>query len=97
MARPTVYLICFAAHYRHARHYLGYTENLRDRLAHHRAGHGSPLLRAVSRAGIAWEVVRVWEDGSRTLERQLKNRKKAARLCPRCRGKENNDAGVSDH
>ena len=33
-----IYLLHFDRSYRHARHYLGYTENLDARLAAHRAG-----------------------------------------------------------
>jgi predicted GIY-YIG superfamily endonuclease len=39
-----IYLLHFSHSYRHARHYLGYTENLEQRLAQHRAGRGSPVL-----------------------------------------------------
>ena len=38
-----IYLLHFSHSYRHARHYLGYTENLEQRLAQHRAGRGSPV------------------------------------------------------
>jgi predicted GIY-YIG superfamily endonuclease len=71
-----------------ARHYIGYTTSKRtlpQRLAHHRAGRGSRLMHAVAQAGIDFEVARTWE-GSRDDERRLKNRKKAHRLCPACRG-----------
>jgi predicted GIY-YIG superfamily endonuclease len=36
-----IYLLHFERSYRHARHYLGWTENLEQRLAQHRAGRGS--------------------------------------------------------
>ena len=39
-----VYLLHFERSYRHARHYIGFTQNLEQRLAEHRAGRGSPLL-----------------------------------------------------
>ncbi len=38
-----VYLIHLSRPYRHARHYLGWTQNLEQRLAEHRAGRGSPV------------------------------------------------------
>lgn len=41
-------------------------------------------MKAVTEAGIEWEVVRTWPDGDRTLERHLKNRKKAWTFCPHC-------------
>ena len=83
-----VYLICFDSHYHRARHYIGYCsrpEGLDQRIARHRSGDGSRLLRAVTRAGIGWRVVRTWPDGDRSFERRLKRRKNAARLCPVCR------------
>ena len=36
-----VYLLHFSKPYRYARHYLGYTANLEQRLAAHNAGHGN--------------------------------------------------------
>ena len=79
----TVYLIHLARPYHHARHYLGYTSNLTNRLAQHRSGTGAKLLKAVRKAGISFEVVRTWE-GYATLEKQLKARKNAPKLCPVC-------------
>lgn len=84
-----VYLIHFDRPLHHARHYLGYCngESLEQRIERHRRGDGSRLMRAVVAAGIGFEVVRVWEEGDRALERRLKNRKKSSKLCPVCRGK----------
>jgi hypothetical protein len=86
-----LYLIHFQQPYHHAQHYLGFVdtsrhaleEALESRLAYHRAGRGSRFLRAVNAAGIGWEVVRVWENGTRTDERRLKGRS-STRLCPTC-------------
>jgi hypothetical protein len=81
----TVYLIHLQRPYRHARHYLGWTLDVERRLAVHRAGGGSPLLRAASAAGISFTVARTWP-GDRHLERRLHRRKNSpARLCPICR------------
>jgi hypothetical protein len=76
-----VYLICFDAPYFHARHYVGYSDNIAQRLEMHRAGHGSPLLAAVLAAGIDWHLVQVWPGADRTFERKLHNRH-GSRLCP---------------
>lgn len=83
-----VYLLHFDKPYRHARHYIGYTTNLDQRLAMHAAGRGARLMTVIHAAGIHWTVawVRV---GDRELERRLKNRHGAARFCPICNhGKE---------
>jgi predicted GIY-YIG superfamily endonuclease len=84
----TVYLIHFDQPYKHARHYLGYTEStvtLAARVKHHLAGRGSRLMDVVTRAGIKWSVVRTWPQADRNFERKLKNWKKTSRLCPVCR------------
>ena len=78
-----VYLIHFEQPYYHARHYLGYAANLEARIRSHRLGHGAKLLRAVNAAGIAWEVVRVWEGGF-DLEQALKSWHNAPHFCPVC-------------
>ncbi len=86
MAPPenaTVYLIHFQHPFWHAQHYLGYTANLPRRIEQHRNGTGAKLLRAVTKRGISWNVVRTWSGGP-ALERALKNRKKSRDLCPVC-------------
>ena len=90
----TVYLIHFDAPLGNtsnprgqAQHYIGYTDNLAERIETHRHGNGAAIMAAVRRAGIGWEVVRTWA-GGRDLERQLKRRKKARCLCPICCQKE---------
>ena len=59
---------------------------LKRRLTHHRNGSGANLLKHVGRAGIGWDVVRVWK-GTRRDERKLKKRKDSTRICPRCAAK----------
>jgi len=67
-----------------AQHYIGYTDNLAERIEAHRHGNGAAIMAAVCRAGIGWRVVRTWV-GGRDLERRLKRRKKARCLCPICK------------
>lgn len=84
-SQGTVYLLCFSAPYRHARHYVGFATDLEARLAEHRAGRGARLIQVITAAGIEFTLARTWE-GDRTLERRLKNGHNApARLCPICR------------
>lgn len=79
-----VYLLHFNRPYKHARHYIGFTTNLGQRMhAHELTSQGARLLQVASAAGIKFEIARTWE-GDRKLERKLKNRKKASRLCPIC-------------
>jgi predicted GIY-YIG superfamily endonuclease len=80
---PVCYLIHFHEPYRHARHYLGSTINLRRRLAEHASGRGARLIAVIQAEGIGWEVARLWP-GGRARERQLKTQGGHARLCPLC-------------
>lgn len=66
-----------------ARHYLGYTDNLKARLEAHRSGKGSRLMEVVKERGIEWVLVRTWP-GDRGIEKQLKRQKNSPRLCPLC-------------
>lgn len=84
-----IYLIHFDRPYWHANHYLGFCEDspgaFEARMERHRQGNGAKLLRAIQEAGIGWEVVRVWPNGTRDEERLLKRRKKSRLFCPTCR------------
>lgn len=79
-----VYLLHFSQPLAHAQHYLGATDNLEARLEAHRAGNGSPLVRAAIAAGIEVSLARTWE-GTWELEKQLKRRKHSAKFCPICK------------
>lgn len=81
-----VYLIHLDKPFRHARHYLGYSQGLdsiKYRLAHHKSGSGANLLKHVANAGIGFQIVRVWPNGSKSDERRLKSHS-STRLCPIC-------------
>ena len=84
--KQTVYLIHFNKPLKHAKHYLGFTENLDKRLTDHLCGIGARLMEVVTEAKIEWKVARTW-NGDRKFERRLKNRKEAPALCPICSGK----------
>jgi hypothetical protein len=80
----TVYLLHFDRPYFHAKHYLGFTPGeVEDRVREHQCGRGARLVEVVTNAGIALELVRTW-NGDRKLERRLKSRHAAPRLCPTC-------------
>jgi hypothetical protein len=70
----TVYLIHLKEPFKHARHYLGWSEDVEARFREHVCGRGSPLLAAARAAGIEFEIVRTWP-GDRGLEAQLKGRR----------------------
>lgn len=79
----TVYLLHFDRPYRHARHYLGWADDLPRRLARHKRGQGARLLEVLKQEGIGWTLARTWP-GDRARERQLKNRHCSPRMCPMC-------------
>jgi predicted GIY-YIG superfamily endonuclease len=83
-----VYLICYAATpYRHAKHYLGFSDRLALRIQAHERGNGSKLMAVLARNDIPWVVSRVWMDGDRALEHRLKGWHSGVKLCPICQGK----------
>lgn len=82
----TVYLIHFHKKLCHAQHYIGYTENLPQRLSAHANGHGARIMEVITDLGLDWEVVRTWNNKDRCFERELKNYKNAKLLCPICSG-----------
>jgi predicted GIY-YIG superfamily endonuclease len=68
-----------------AQYYLGYCaeDRILERLAEHRAGRGSAMLRAANERGIHYDVIRTWPGGTRKLERKFKNRKNHRQLINR--------------
>ena len=82
-----VYLLHFTPKLHHAQHYIGFAKtSFKQRVLQHQQGQGAALTKAAVAAGIDIKLVRVWE-GNRSLERQLKNRKKASQFCPVCNPK----------
>ena len=68
-----------------AQHYLGWTDDLDNRIREHRKGNpkASKLCAFAARKGIKFTVAEV-VPGDRTLERRLKNHKRAKDFCPVC-------------
>ncbi len=78
-----VYLIHFDKPLHHAKHYLGFSEDLPGRIQKHRNGQGAAFMRAIAKEQISWHISRIW-DGDRTFERMLKDQHNASHLCPTC-------------
>ena len=78
-----IYMLHFDRPYRHARHYVGWTDDLLHRLDRHAQGHGARLVAVIWHAGIGFTLVRICE-GTRRRERAIKNAGGAVRYCPAC-------------
>ena len=83
----SVYLVHFARAYHGARHYLGFSTNVQERMKAHKAGRGTPLLAAVARKKIPFRVVRTWRKRDGYFEQELKRNHELKDLCPVCSGK----------
>lgn len=81
-----VYLLHLDRPLAHARHYVGFAQNVEARVAHHRAGTGARFTQVLCELGIGFEVARVWPEGDKSFERRLKRQKHSARFCPHCSG-----------
>lgn len=69
-----------------AKHYVGYTESVAERVERHLRGDGSPLVKAAVEAGGAITLARVWA-GTRKDERRIKAQHNTPRFCPLCNTK----------
>ena len=78
-----IYMLHFDQPYKHARHYVGWTADLLDRLDQHATGHGARLVAVIWQAGIGFTLIRICE-GTRRTERAIKNDGGAVRFCPAC-------------
>lgn len=83
----TVYLIHFDKPYKHARHYIGFTTQIADRMnTHVTAGtRSAKLMQVITAAGITWQIAKLWSDKTRAFERQLKKWHGAVKFCPLCK------------
>ena len=82
-----IYVLHIEPPYKHAAHYIGFTENgdVEQRIAKHLQGKASPLIKAAIEHGHKVELALVLE-GDRALERRLKRRGGHGHsICPRCR------------
>ena len=95
LLRRRVYLLHFVEPNKHARHYLGCTDDLSHRLDQHHKGTGARLTQVVRNAGGSWVVARTWR-GGRRLEHKLKGYHSGVKLCPICQGKVTLDQVLAD-
>lgn len=79
-----VYLLHFDEPLHHAKHYIGWTKDLCQRMREHEKGLGARILDYIRSQGKGWVLARVWSGVSKNWERKLKNLKKATYYCPIC-------------
>lgn len=80
-----------------ARHYIGCTKDLPERLRLHRRGQAARYTQVAAERGIGIELVRCWW-GGRKFERYLKSLKNGRLLCPKCgNGKYQFDNELTDN
>jgi len=80
----TTYLLHFDRPYGHARHYVGWTQDLAARLQAHARGRGARLVQVVVKAGIGFRLARTWPESTRDREDLIKHAGGARRYCPEC-------------
>ena len=81
-----IYLVHFLPSYKHAKHYLGYADDIEPRFHAHLHGRGARLTQVAGEAGCTLLLVRIWVGADRTTERKFKRRSHVPKLCPICRG-----------
>jgi hypothetical protein len=64
-------------------HYLGFSVDVKKRIAQHRAGVGAHILRDANKQDISWRVVRLWR-GTLNSEEKFKKYGNYRLLCPIC-------------
>ena len=93
MKRPRkhgIYLLHLEPRFKHAGHYLGFSDDIPARVELHRSGKsGVRMVEAAVKSGCRLFLVRTWA-GGRKRERELKGLRNAgrrgslARMCPAC-------------
>lgn len=85
-----VYVLHFEPPLKHARHYVGFTDqaDVAARLDDHLTGRGSPLVKAAVNAGSRVELAHVFVGADRAFERRIKKSTDVCRWCRLCGRKE---------
>lgn len=88
MTLSGVYLLHYEEPMNGAQHYLGASRDVFARIRHHEAGNGARFPAAFRRAGINFELARLWiatvAENPFHMERRLKRGKNNRKLCPTC-------------
>jgi len=79
-----IYIIHMTPAYKHAKHYLGFAYDVKERFDKHRTGRGARLTQVAVGAGCKLQIAVIGR-GTRHDERRLKNEGHSARHCPFCK------------
>lgn len=79
-----VYILHFDTPLAHARHYVGWANDVERRLQHHRAGTGARFTQVLNERGIGFQLACIYPEADKTFERHLKRTHNTAKYCPLC-------------
>lgn len=94
MTNGYIYVLHFNTPIAHARHYVGCTSHLKQRLSTHAIGHGSRLTRELHDRGYNWTLAALYQAPlavMRRVERAAKDQKNGPRLCSICRARDHDE------
>jgi predicted GIY-YIG superfamily endonuclease len=82
----TVYILHFSKNLAHAKHYIGFTTDLNQRIKDHHAGNSNSakIMQAVKQNSITFIIGNIFKNKTRSFERNLKNQKHSNRYCAIC-------------
>ena len=83
-----VYILHFDKKFKHAQHYVGYSENVLGRIEKHKTGNGARLMQVIHEHQIGFKVAVVFENRGRDFEHKIKGSHNTKRFCPICRTQE---------
>jgi len=84
MAVRGVYLIHLDEPLGHARHYVGWSIDIYERVQAHMVCSGARMLAVAAERGLSFDAARIWPDAGMELERALKRGGNVMMHCPLC-------------
>lgn len=83
-----VYILHFNVPLKHAKHYVGFSNDVDTRIQEHREGRSrARIMEVLAERKIDFVLARVFEGEGKAFERQLKKRKNTPKYCPICKEK----------
>jgi predicted GIY-YIG superfamily endonuclease len=82
----SVYILHFSSKIGHARHYVGWANDVAGRIKHHKSGSGARLTQVAVERGVQMVLARTFDGADKSFERRLKRTNNTAKYCPICAG-----------